>query len=379
MKKKILFISHESSLTGAPLVLLYFIEWLVENHPNDYDIGILHLKGGELEPRFNKLAKHVFKIPPRKTSFSYRVANKILSSQLVNKIDTPSEKMVNRIIKLGFDIIYANTAVTLDMAAKIKVKHNKNTKLIAHIHELNVGLKRYVNYPDKIVPHLDKIIAVAQIVKTNILNEWKVYGPSVDVVYEFSKINIEINKNLDKSNLFTVGASGTAGWRKGHNLFVHVARYLKETHPSLNINFEWIGKIGANELLIVEEDLKKLNLDNVKFLGLKSNPHPYFQNFDVFLMTSKEDPFPLVCIELGMMGKPIICFNKATGTQEVIENGGGQVVPYLSIEKMAEAVLRYYHDRELLKNDGIKAKKLFSQFTPEIRCPQIYNIIKNLV
>lgn len=96
-------------------------------------------------------------------------------------------------------------------------------------------------------------------------------------------------------------------------------------------------------------------------------------------MTSKEDPFPLVCIEVGMMGKPIICFDKATGTQEVIENGGGQIVPYLNVDKMAEAIVKYYYDRDLLKHDGEEAKKLFSEFTPEIRCPQIYSIIQQMI
>jgi glycosyltransferase involved in cell wall biosynthesis len=379
MKKKILFISHEASLTGAPLVLLYFMEWLVENHPNDYDIGILHLKGGELEPRFNKLAKHVFKVEPIKPIFLLKVANKLLPQKLVPKSTKPTDVILSQVNKLGFDIIYANTALTLSIATAIKLSSAVKTKLIAHLHEMHVSLKSFVKNPEEISPHIDKIIAVAEVVKTNILQEWNLENEQVDVVYEFSKTNIDSKSVLAKGNVFTVGASGRAGWRKGNDLFVQVANCIKSTNPSLNINFEWIGRIDANELLIVEEDLKKLNLDNVKFLGLKSNPHPLFQNFDVFLMTSKEDPFPLVCIEVGMMGKPIICFDKATGTQEVIENGGGKIVPYLSVEKMAEAVVNYYYDRELLNNDGIEAKKIFSQFTPEIRCPQIYTIIQQTI
>lgn len=93
-------------------------------------------------------------------------------------------------------------------------------------------------------------------------------------------------------------------------------------------------------------------------------------------MTSKEDSFPLVYIEVGMLGKTIICFDKATGNQEVLENGGGTVVPYLSIERMAEAVVQYYNDEKLLKKDSIIAKEVFKGFTPKQKCPEIFSILK---
>ncbi len=376
---KILFISHEASLTGAPLVLLYFMEWLEEHYPNAYEVGVLHLKGGALEPRFNKLAKHVFKMAPNRPSITYRVANKIAPEQLSKKLKTPNEKMVNQIAELGFDIIYANTAVALNTATEIKQKTNNNTKLIAHIHELYVGLKRYVKDPDKIVPHLDKIIAVSQVVRNNILQEWKLESTMVDVVYEFSKTNVIQRSSINKDKVFTVGASGTVFWRKGPDLFIQVARYIKENHPKKKLQFVWVGKISESEQLILGEDLIKLDLkDSVHFVGQQENPHPYFENFDVFLMTSREDPFPLVCIEVGMLGKPIVCFDKATGIQEVIAHGGGKVVPYLNIEKMSQAVVDYYDDKTLLEKDACIAKEKFSQFTPEIRCPQIYEIIKNI-
>jgi glycosyltransferase involved in cell wall biosynthesis len=174
-------------------------------------------------------------------------------------------------------------------------------------------------------------------------------------------------------------ASRTVFWRKGHDVFIQVARYIKENHTETQIQFVWVGKISPAEQVIVHEDLLKLGLvDSVHFVGQQENPHPYFEDFDLFLMTSREDPFPLVCIEVGMMGKPIVCFDKATGTQEVIEKGGGRVVPYLNVEKMAAAVVDYYEDRELLKTDGLEAQELFSKFTPEIQCPQIFDILKNV-
>jgi glycosyltransferase involved in cell wall biosynthesis len=94
-------------------------------------------------------------------------------------------------------------------------------------------------------------------------------------------------------------------------------------------------------------------------------------------MTSREDPFPLVCIEVGMLGKPIVCFEKATGTAEIIEKGGGFIVPYLSVEGMAEKIIHYYNNPIEKEQHGEFNKTAFAQFTPEIGCPQLFSIIEN--
>ena len=57
MKNKILFITHEASRTGAPMVILHLIKWLQTN--SDYCIDLLSLKGGELSDEFSEIV-HIF-------------------------------------------------------------------------------------------------------------------------------------------------------------------------------------------------------------------------------------------------------------------------------------------------------------------------------
>ena len=379
MKTKILFISHEASLTGAPLVLLYFMEWLNEHHADAYEVGILHLKGGEIEGRFNALAKHVHTIEKAtKKSLSFKVANKLSKGSLSRKLKTPTEKCIEGIVKNDYDIIYANTIVTLPIGVQIKKALNNKPKLIAHVHELEVIIKQH-KISISIINSIDRFIAVSNLVKSNLQEMFSLNQERIDVVYEFSKI--EINKELVKNstNKFIVGGSGFVHWRKGHDLFIQVARYLSENHKNIKIEFCWVGSISEREEEIIKADLKKMNLlDKVKFVGKHNNPEQFFNQFDVFLMTSREDPFPLVCIEVGMLGKPIICFDKATGTQEMLESGGGKIVPYLSIEKMANAILEYYNEKDLLEKDSIMIKDIFSVFDPEHQCPKIFKILKSI-
>lgn len=52
--KKILFISHDASRSGAPFVLLFFMRWLKQNAGN-IQMDILLIEGGPLEEEFKKL------------------------------------------------------------------------------------------------------------------------------------------------------------------------------------------------------------------------------------------------------------------------------------------------------------------------------------
>ena len=52
---KLLFISHEASRTGAPIVLLTFLKWLRKN--TSHEIRIIMVRGGELSKEFNQCGK----------------------------------------------------------------------------------------------------------------------------------------------------------------------------------------------------------------------------------------------------------------------------------------------------------------------------------
>ena len=92
-------------------------------------------------------------------------------------------------------------------------------------------------------------------------------------------------------------------------------------------------------------------------------------------MTSREDPFPLVCIEVGKMGIPIICFEKATGAAEIIEGRGGFVVPYLDCKAMAEKLVLYYKEPDLIKKHGNLNKEDFADFVSEVMAEKLYSCI----
>jgi hypothetical protein len=56
---KFLFISHETSRTGAPMVLLHFLKWIKANHPQ-INIDVLTLRGGALVGEFKTVFHYYY-------------------------------------------------------------------------------------------------------------------------------------------------------------------------------------------------------------------------------------------------------------------------------------------------------------------------------
>lgn len=373
---KILFISHDASRTGAPMVLLHLLNWLRINKPG-IQVDLLVLSGGNLESELKKYAKHYSNyedcLKKFKINFLYKVLIKLKFISLVNF----KKKFIKKISNQNYNLVYANTVVSLPFARKI-VDENKNAKLILHVHELQAVIELLALDFENCSKKVDKFITPANIVKENLINSWSLPEQKIELVYECATIK-EKSKEINNKILFTIGASGTVDWRKGYDVFIQVARLLCKLQPVNNFEFVWVGKIYPTEEITIKQDLFKLGLiDKVFFIGEVNNPHDYYNNFDVFLMTSREDPFPLVSIEVGLLGKPIISFEKAVGTNEILQDAGGFIVPYLSIEDMAQKALLYYQNPSLCEEHGNLNKIAFSKFTPDIICPQLWNIIEQM-
>jgi len=141
---------------------------------------------------------------------------------------------------------------------------------------------------------------------------------------------------------------GTIDGRKGTDLFIQVAyRVLadfgkdsQKTDQNWNLLILFAGSGVENELHSwCEHDAKILKIaDRVHFVGQRDNPVGFYKNAQVFLLTSREDPFPLVSMESIGYGLPVIAFEGATG-QGILLERCGIMVPYSDIDAMAKISL----------------------------------------
>ncbi|MEM9679573.1 MAG: glycosyltransferase [Bacteroidota bacterium] len=372
---KILFITHETSRTGAPFVLLYFLQWLKSNK-KDTETTLLSLRRGDLHDAFKLVVDEIHELSDvnEKLPFTTRALNKAFNRQPTSK----KEGLIEHIASKPYDVIYSNTILAMPYGNTIKAKQSK-AEHIVHVHELNAIIKMLSPNFGSEINSVDHFIAASDLVKNNLITNWTIPESKITRVYECSRTEVN-SQHKNSADTFHVGGSGTVHWRKGSDLFIQVANYIKTNYLETPVKFTWVGHHSDKERIIIEEDVRKMELqDMVTFTGQQENPQAYFNDFDIFLMTSREDPFPLVCIEVGMLGKPIVCFKGATGSEEVISKGGGVSVPYLDVKAMTDQVMQYYNDRALCQEHGVINQREFSQFTPELICPQYYDVIETVL
>ncbi|MDZ7897034.1 MAG: glycosyltransferase family 4 protein [Arcicella sp.] len=357
--KNILFVSHDANRAGAQILLLRFLK-LLKNHP-DFKFSILLKEGGIIEKEFEELATTYYWTEGETINFIQKVKNKISGKKLIEK-----EGVFGKLMEQDFDLIVSNTVTNgrlLDFLYILAIP------IITYVHELEIGIQQYTSSKDfqTTLEITNSYIACAESVKENLIKNHAIDATKIKVLpsllpesalsFESSMIKISaLKKQYDiPENAFLIGGIGTVDLRKGVDVFLQVAHQLKQEK---DIYFLWVG--GQNteiDYKIFQIDKDRLELKNVVFQTSVDNPLDFMDAFDVFFVSSREDPYPLVVLEAAVLSKPIICFDKAGGAKDFVENDCGFVVDYLDIRTVKERIIEL-KEKPLLKIElGENARK----------------------
>jgi len=359
--RQILFIGHSAGRTGAPIVLLHLLRWL-KVHTN-ISFQILLREGGELEPEFKALAP----VWVLNRKGIVRKATRCLGLELMaDRLYLTSLK--RRLQKEEIALIYSNTITNSKV---LEFLSDKGTPIICHVHELEswirygIGLAQFNSLKERVTHY----IAASEAVKSNLVQNHGISEERIDVIHEFipTQLNSAIIRPESQSRIrkqlgippeaLIVGACGSTIWRKGPDLFIQLARTVYQRQPDTRVDFVWVGGENAGPRFgELWHDVSLLGLEKyIHFLGDRPNPLDYFAAFDLFALVSREDPYPLVMLEAASVGKPVVCFDRAGGAKEFVEDDCGFVVPYLDLETMATQVLALCKDTKLRQRLGQRA------------------------
>jgi len=385
LKKNILFVGHDASRTGAPIVLGHLMRWLKYN--GETEITVLLKKGGEMESDLSGLwPVWIWQPGEMRTDLAGKVLAKLNYKVFGKPLYQPYPGGLKN---KKFDLVYLNTVATTNMLPELKKQYN--CPVILHVHENEYVVKAHYaeNLNNNLLKLVDHYIAVSESTRENLVDNFAIDKAKISLVNDFIpvkniapvKISAEqIRVSLGITNEFLVGASGAARWRKGADIFVQLAAIVSGQLKG-KVKFVWVGETEHLFKCQLEYELKRTGLadEDIIFTGQVNNPLDYFRLFDVFVLPSREDPFPLVCLEAASVGKPLICFDKAGGMPEFLKGGGGIIVPYGDVPAMASAVTALYNDRDRLKALSIEAKDNVQQYDVDIKAPEILKVIDSLV
>jgi len=368
---KVLFLGHDAAPHGAQILLLNLLRWFAENR--SFPFEILLKEGGVLEADFAQTA------PCRIWQKPVSLRNRILSLMGDRELLQTYGKRIG--------LVYSNTITNGDL---LEMLSPLGCPVISHVHELEnyihmLGRKNF----DKVKRCTSLFIAASHAVKENLVANHGIPDERVRVVHSFIPAASFSTSSLRRSReellrelgipetAFVVGGCGTTDWRKSPELFVQLAGFLKRSAPTSEIYFLWVGGHTTWEL---EYDVKKLGIDTIRFVPHVANTADYYQAMDLFALVSRIDPYPLVCLEAASLGKPILCFDRAGGMPEFVEDDCGYVVPYLGIDAMAEKILFLHDNRDICRQLGTNGQdKVRERHDVSVAGSEIAGIIKEYV
>jgi glycosyltransferase involved in cell wall biosynthesis len=292
------------------------------------------------------------------------------------------------------DLIYANTIASSTITSI--AKKILNVPLISHIHELQFSLELYSKKSDttNMMNNSDKIIACSQAVGDNLIENNKSLKNKVSIIHSFvnNEKVLDILKNSKKDliksefslppNTFLAGACGNSEWRKGLDIFISLVNTTKNKSNSIPIHFVWIGLKAEGEFYNqIIYDVEKMGIKHlITFLEPTPKAVEIINVLDVFIVSSREDPFPLVMLEAALCKKPILGFRNTGGCSEFVKDEAGILNEYLDINGMSENLTLLATNENLRKRFGVAGQKsILQNYSFEHSIKKIKSVVNGLI
>ena len=392
MQKKILFVGHDANRAGAQHLLLHLLTYL---KGAGFQTGLVLVENGPLLEEFEKVTT-VFQVNRQKVytkpkSSYQKVIRRIQSTYLTDE-DPGSNKveLLNEIRSHHFDLIFSNTIAN---GATLKVLSALGLPFVCYVHELETSIRIYTKKEDLEyqIKNALLIICGSTAVRDNLisshgLNEQKasVLNSLIDTRSVLSALK-KVSKTSVKSklgipeNALVIGGCGNSEWRKGIDIFILVAREVLKTNPVAH--FIWVGiSNNDSDFKNISHDIDKMGISqNIHLIPPCANYLDYVCIYDIFVLTSREDPYPLVILEAGLNKIPVICFAGSGGSPDFVGRETGCVVDYLDVAGMANVILNLGADVSEMARLGEIFYKRANLHDVEILVPQMLSLLSQEV
>lgn len=200
----------------------------------------------------------------------------------------------------------------------------------------------------------DKLVSVSD--QTNELNKQNLSGR-----YGLPEALFDYCDNLTDPATIAQGAEADLEFPQDEALFetegpvfINLARLsVEKDHEKLIRAFASVvaGKSSARLLILgtgpleprLREVIAELSLaDSVHLLGFRSNPYPYLQRADCFVLSSNHEGQPMTLLEALVLGKPIVATD-IVGNRSVLQDRPGLLVPN-SIDGLVDGMQSFIAD-----------------------------------
>ncbi|MBN9219481.1 MAG: glycoside hydrolase family 99-like domain-containing protein [Mesorhizobium sp.] len=361
---RVLFVSHDANVGGAQGSLLDIVQWLQAH--TGLEIKVLCLLGG-----------------PRLEQFR-RIADTVLLDDLVSQTDTTAAKLARITAWCGGrpDLIYCNSLATGRVHAQLG---DLGSPILTHARELATSIARFAKDDmADVVSNTRRFVACSGSVRDYLMAAYGVDPNAIDVLpsavpqssvdhglTEIQRLGSRRLAGWPTDKTIVVGSGVGMSFRKGADLFIEVARILRARGIE-DYHFYWLGSFPGSErdeiLGTWAQQLDRLRADGlderVTILGKVDDVRAHLRGADLFLLTSREEPFGRVVLEAAFAELPVVCFAGSGGAPDFVEEDAGIIVDWANAAAMADATLKLIRDKPLRiklgKQANTKARRFYS-------------------
>lgn len=351
VSKRLLFVSHQLSRTGAPLVLLDMIKLYKEN---GYQVDVISMLDGELREVIEQDG---------------------ISVEIWESIYDQKEAFLE--LARGYDAVICNTLITYEA---ILVLNRTDIPVIWWLHE---G-RQYFEYFQSVIPDFKTIgsnihtYAVGHYVQEVIRSIYHTEVPILhfavmDTFDSHSKITYTSG---DKVRFLT---AGTYSGVKAQDILAEAIRLLPQDYLA-RCEFSFCG----NEEMVDEEIYRsfvKLCEDYPNVMNLhklsREETMAAMQEADCLIVPSRIDPIPTVAVEIMMNHKPCLCTDVCGIAHYITDSENGFTVPVEDAKTLSEKICYIIDHKSSLKEIGEAGRKIYEEhFSKEVVEEQMLQVIR---
>lgn len=400
-RTKILFISNDGSRTGAPSILLNLIRWLKIHH--DLKMAAVLMRNGSLRTDFEQELTTYTWIPTDLNQ-PERIHKRLVNTLLQRGRTDPGKWLAQIIEKEKPDVIYLSTLVLGRYLGS--VRQDAHPRIVSHVHELLPSLLQ-LSGDAMVQRQLDlshKVISCADCVQNGLTKNFHLPQDRCIILPEFiitrpdkqshdsqendcannqdpqeklgwQKLNIAQERGLP---VFGIGGNPIS--RKGFDLIPLFLKACRQRFGDEGFLFVWIGcGEGSSPHASLSWDLELMGLSDqiVLFPSVAmASFRRLLSRLQVLTLLSREDPFPLVALEAGLLEIPTVCFKGSGAIAEMADEGACIAVDYLNLEEFAAAVQRLWAQPEEARRIGRRCRlKVLEELSLEQVAPRVAQVL----
>ncbi|HWP40398.1 MAG TPA: glycosyltransferase family 4 protein [Tepidisphaeraceae bacterium] len=394
--RPVLFLSHEATRSGAPLVLLNLLRWLRAH--TDLPMRIVLFQDGPLAGEFADLApttvlnsigigrsqllRRIGRIPVAGQMLKH-CWHRLLGPHLVRRDNGGSRLPA---------LIYANTVGT---ARLIRQLAPPGVPLLVHVHELERAIRIAAGDDGMaaLKARAARFIAISAPVRDNLILRHGIDADRIELIPSFitwdqqtiahaQQFARQARQRLNiPADALVIGGCGATDWRKGADLFVEMAIEVSRQLSPATVHFVWVGPVLDDDF--TNSIMRRVRSSGIgsslHFVGEHSKPMQVFCAMDVFVLSSREEPLGLVGLEAASLGKPIVCFAGAGGMPDFVGDDCGRVVAPMTPQALAQAVIELGRSAPLRDQMGrCGMQRVRQRHLIDAVAPQILELIRQL-